>query len=453
MLMSKKLFSFLFFVSVFMIFQPFCVFAKEEKEEDEVSIMQKRKDTLAFGLESEISELISDLIKEKDESLSDELEKLVKETSNASIREKIIEYFTENKDDRLKSYVMEILEDPYDYKNSTVNKLITYTGKCGIKEAAPRLVKFLDDEKDEYYDSSVSSLGEIGGPDEAVFLSELMERDLTTSQKQTLMKALGKIKAVETWDKLVEIAENDDENLYVRMYASEAIGAMQKEDSIPVLKKLFESSDPNLRTYALKGLSYYDDKSVKEVFIQAFRDNYYKVRLEAAEYVEKNAVKEALPILLYRAKNDSEPNVKYSCYKALGVLNEKEAFDFLAQVVGDTKKGETARAKAAAVILDYDDKDSINKVLEVTEDSLTDKKKIKLRYALGKEIALHENPLFEDICKKFLENEDSTTKGIGLDIWKKNNFSSLRPIVEKLAEEKSGGIKSKAQFVLDQVNE
>mgnify|MGYP006394619333 CR=1 FL=1 len=38
------------------------------------------------------------------------------------------------------------------------------------------------------------------------------------------MKALGQIKAVETWDKLVEVIQNEDENTYVRMYAAEAIG-------------------------------------------------------------------------------------------------------------------------------------------------------------------------------------------------------------------------------------
>jgi HEAT repeat protein len=73
------------------------------------------------------------------------------------------------------------------------------------------------------------------------------------------MKALGKIKAVETWDKLVETIQDEDENTYVRMYAAEAIGAMEKEESIEILLDLFEEDDPNIRTYAIKGLSYFNN--------------------------------------------------------------------------------------------------------------------------------------------------------------------------------------------------
>ena len=420
-------------------------------EDDEESERQKRLDILEFGLESEISDLITALQKEKDDSLSVELTKIFYKTKNVTIREKIISFFTIMKNPALKEYAVEIIDDPYDIKVSTAVLLIKYAAACGFTETASGMAVLLESENEDYYDACLASLGDVGGSDEAVFLASLLDKDLSLGRRQTLMKSLGKIKAVETWDKLVEIAENEDENSYVRMYAAEAIGAMEIEDSVPVLARLFESNDSNLRTYVMKGLSYFpDDKDAQAVIIEGFRDNYYKVRLEAAAFAENNKFKEAMPNLLYRAKNDAETAVVYACYQAIGAICSKEGMEFLVSIVQDEKKNDTARAKAAVVILNTDDAPSVQAVLGVAEKTLEDTKKMSLRYAIGKELALHENPLFEEVCRKFLANKDASTIGIGMDIWAKNKYASLKPVVEGFLEDKNSGLKKKAALVLEQ---
>jgi len=420
-------------------------------EDYEESERQKRLDILEFGLESEISDLITALQKEKDDSLSVELTKIFYKTKNVTIREKIISFFTIMKNPALKEYAVEIIDDPYDIKVSTAVLLIKYAAACGFTETASSMAVLLESENEDYYDACLASLGDVGGSDEAVFLASLLDKDLSLGRRQTLMKSLGKIKAVETWDKLVEIAENEDENSYVRMYAAEAIGAMEIEDSVPVLARLFESNDSNLRTYVMKGLSYFpDDKDAQAVIIEGFRDNYYKVRLEAAAFAENNKFKEAMPNLLYRAKNDAETAVVYACYQAIGAICSKEGMEFLVSIVQDEKKNDTARAKAAVVILNTDDAPSVQAVLGVAEKTLEDTKKMSLRYAIGKELALHENPLFEEVCRKFLANKDASTIGIGMDIWAKNKYASLKPVVEGFLEDKNSGLKKKAALVLEQ---
>lgn len=437
---------FLLFIVMGLSLLPLC--AEEEEEIDE---RQRRLDVLEFGLESEISDLINLIQKEKDDSLSDELTEIFFKTKNITIREKILSFFTIMKNPALKEYALEIIEDPYDIKTSTAVLVIKYAAACGFTEAAPGMATLLESENEDYYDACLSSIGEVGGSDEAVFLASLLDKDLTVGRRQTLMKSLGKIKAVETWDKLVEIAENEDENSYVRMYAAEAIGAMGLEDSVPVLAGLFESNDSNLRTYVLKGLSYfYGNEEAEAVILEGFRDNYYKVRLESAAFAEANKFQAAMPNLLYRAKNDSESAVVYACYQAIGAICSKEGMEFLVSIVENEKKNDTARAKAAVVILNTEDKASIQAVLTVTEKTLEDTKKTALRYAIGKELALHETPLFEDICRKFLENKDASTIGIGMDIWAKNKYPALKSVIEGFLENKNSGLKRKASTILEE---
>lgn len=426
-----------------------CLFA-DEKEADFESQLQKRKETLEFGLESEISDLISTLIKEEDNSLTEEIFALFNSTKNVTIREKAITYFTTIKDSRLKDYALTILEDPYDEKNSTVNLLFKYVTDCEIKEAAPLVKDLLDAENEDYYDSAITALGALGGADEAVFLADFLDRDLTTPRKQNLMKALGKIQAVETWDKLVETIENEDENTYVRMYAAEAIGAMKKEESIEVLLQLFEDSDPNIRTYALKGLSYFETPEVKAITIEAFKDNHYKVRLEAAAIAKKQKIAEAVPSLIYRAKNDAEASVKYDCFEALSVIDTKEGNDFLISLIEDTKKSDTQRSKAATSVLKNNNSSCIPSVIKACMEVAEDAKKTSIRYAFGKEIAKYENKSFLELCTKFLESTDTSTQGIGLDMWYKNQFSSLNDKVQSIATaKKTNANKNKAILLLE----
>ncbi len=445
--MFPKILMLLFIVMSLSIFP---VYAEEDDEESE---LQKRLDILEYGLESEISDLISTLQKEKDDSLSGELTKVFYKTKNVTIREKILSFFTIMKNESLKDYAIDIIADPYDLKVSTAVLVIKYAAACGFTETAADMAVLLETENEDYFDACLSAIGDVGGSDEAVFLAGLLDKDLPLGRRQTLMKSLGKIKAVETWDKLVEIAENEDENSYVRMYAAEALGAMEVEDSVPVLVNLFESNDSNLRTYVMKGLSYFPgNEDAEAVILEAFRDNYYKVRLEACTFAETNKFEKAMPNLLYRAKNDSESAVVYACYQAIGAICTKEGMEFLVSIVTNEKKNDTTRAKAAVVILNTNDIDSIQAVLEVTEKTLEDTKKTALRYAIGKEIALHENILYEDICGKFLANKDASTNGIGMDIWAKNKYPALRPVMESFLENKNSGLKRKASLILEQAD-
>ena len=166
--------------------------------------------------------------------------------------------------------------------------------------------------------------------------------------------------------------------------------------------------------------------------------------------MKKYEYKAAVPSLLYRAKNDSEATVKYACFEALALLDTKEGNDYLISLVKDTKKSDTIRSKAAASMLKYEDADSVKAVIEVALSVLEDTKKTALRYALGKEMAKYENSQFKEVCEAFLASKDVSTQGIGLDIWKKNHYITLKDKVKEIAEaEKPSANKSKAKLILE----
>lgn len=397
---------------------------------------KKCNDILKYGLEGQITELIDELTKNQDNRFVDGIYDLFQETKSVAVKEKILDYFTKLKDSCLASYAVEIINDPYDEKNSIVEKCFKYVSEADIKDANPGLVDLVDKEEDAYFTGALSALGETGGKEEALFLADYLDRDdLNVSQRQALMRVLGRIKAVETWQKISEIAKDENENTFVRMYAAEAIGAMEKPESEDILVELFESNDPNLRTYVIKGISYFNDKKSSDLIIQALRDSQYKVRLEAVSAVGKNRIDKAVPFLIFRCKDkDEQKQVKEKCYSVIADLNTSDGNDYLISVLKDKKIGDATKAKVSAALLEYNHAGT-KEVIELARSALKSDIQKNLRYALGKEFAKYDRSEFADICAEYIASDDVATQGTGLDIWAKGRYSSVRAAVEEIAKD------------------
>ncbi len=425
--------------------------AAETAGKNEESERSKELNTLRYGLDDEIIALLDSFLKENTYPYRTEIYELFGKTKSVSVREKIIAYFTQAADPCLSEYALAVAADPFDTRKSTVSLVFKYVSALKLTEAAGSVRTLLENENEDYFDAALSALGDIGSADDAVFIAEYLDRtDLSVARQQSLMKVLGKLKAVETWDALVEIAKDENRNSFVRMYAAEAIGTLEKPESVPVLAELFETSDPNFRASVVKGLSNYTDKAAEAVVIEAIRDAHYKVRLEAVAAVKKLKLKDAEPSLLYRAKNDPEASVKYACYDALGFLGSADGNKYLVSLLKDAKLNDTAKTKAAAALVEYGNASGTDAVIDLARSTLADDKKKSLRYALGKLFASTENGAFAGICGEYLASKDVATVGTGLDIYAKNRFPSLTAEVKRIAEdEKAGANRTKARKILD----
>lgn len=425
---------------------------KDESEKD----FEEKSNTIKYGVPSEISSLIDDLIKNDDPRFTEEIYDVFQVTKNPVIKQKVLNYFKQLEDPCLEDYAVETLNDPYEEKNDLVKACFQYIAAVKTKEAIPAVLSLIESENDSYFNDAIAAIGEIGGPEEAMFLVEYLEReDLSDAQRQTLMRTCGKMHAVQTWDKVVEVAEDEDENLYVRMYAAEALGLMEKKESVPVLVELFSENDPNLRQYVIKGLSHFPDiVEAQETVIQGIRDEHWRVRQEAIKIAKENKMKDAVPYLIYRAKNDSEKVIKDEAYNSLAALNTNQANDFLVSQLEDKKVGDSTKKKIVEVLL-KEGHAGEKEILELAEECLKDDRRKDLRYAIGKELAKYENSAYKDICLKYLESKDSTTQGLGLDIYKMNKFSSAEATMQAIYADKkaNSGVKNRIKKMLDIADE
>lgn len=419
---------------------------KDETPEDE----ENNRNTIRYGLPSEISTLLDDLLKNDDPRFTEEIYDLFQVTKSSTIKEKVLKYFTKAEDPCLEDYAVDLLNDPYDETNAVVKATFQYISAVKTTAAIPAVITLIESENENYFNDAIAALGDIGGPEEAMFLVEYLERDdLSDAQRQTLMRNCGKMHAVETWDKLVDILDNDDENTFVRMYAAESLGLMEVEKSVPVLVRHFDAADPNLRQYVIKGLSHFPDViEAKATVIQGIRDEHWRVRQEAIRTVKENNTKDAVPYLIYRAKNDSEKLIKEESYTSIAALNTDEGNEFLIAQLQDKKVADGTKKKIVEVLL-AEDHVGEKEIIELAKTVATDDKRKDLRYAIAKEMVKNYKSSYDEVAALYLQSKDSTTISLGLDMYKQKKSSSLEAYVNTIAnEKKSSSNKTRAQKLL-----
>lgn len=421
--------------------------AKDETPEDE----NKKRDTIKYGMAAEIGTLLDELIKNDDPRFTEEIYDLFQTTKSSSIREKVYNYFAKVEDPCLEDSAVYLIEDPYDEKTEVVKAALAYISAVKTKEAIPAVKEIIESENELYFNDAILTLGEIGSADEAIFIVDYLERDdLDVNKRQLLMRVCGKIHAIETWGRLVDIVEDEDENTFVKMYAAEALGEMEDERSVAVLERNFDNSDPNFRQYVIKGIKHFpDNKDAKDVVMQGIRDDHWKVRQESIKAAKEMNLKEAMPFLIHRAKSDSEKVIKNEAFVTIGELNTKEGNEFLISQITDKKASNDNKTKAVEVLLKQGTTGE-KEILELAKTTIEDDKLKTLRYAIGKELSKYDRSSFADTCILYLTSKDNTTVSLGLDMYKTGKYSRAEDYVRTIALDKkaNGSNRNRAQKML-----
>ena len=422
--------------------------AADKDENDEVP--EENKKTIKYGLPSEITKLIDDLMTNDDPRFTEEIYDLFEVSENVQIQQKILEYFGKLEDPCLENFAVTVLNDPYDTKTDVVKACFEYIQKVHTDAAIPAVFTILESDNETYFNDTLSTIGEIGDAQSALSVAEYLERDdLSDAQRQTLMRTLGKLHAVETFDKIVAILENEDENAFVRMYAAEALGLMGKMEAVPVLINTYKDANPNLRQYAIKGLGEFpQDGKAQACILQGIRDEHWKVRQEAINVSKKILDYHAIPYLMYRAENDSERIIKEAAISALPLYNEPNADKFLKDML-EKKVSDNIKVKVVIALLDAEHGEE--EILALAEKCLSDVRMKNLAKGIGNELAKRSKHSYEAICLKYLESKDGDLQNIGLDMYKNHKFSG--PVEEKirslaLDRKGNGSVRNRAKKML-----
>jgi len=439
---------------LFLIFIiPFCfgVYGEDSKEKIK-SLKEERLETIQFGIDTQVTDLIKILEIEKNYDFNTELVELLETSNNSRLDKSIIAILSVSEDKSAVNFVFNKLQEDYNLRDDNIVLYINYISKYQNIEISEYLLTLIDEESDTVSISAIKALGNSEIDEIIPTLIEYLEDNLfEVLRKPAIIESLGKLKANDALDILTDLATDiysDDKSL--RWRAVVALGEIGAPESLPVLKSLFSDEDPNLRNYTITALQNYSSNEVIDLLIQGLKDSFWKVRINSAMSLGKLGIKEAVPILIYKSENDPDiRNVRSASLNALGEIGGSKAFDFIRDLYSNERTDAGLRSIAIEILADKDLKNSLKIISEVLKKEWEKDRPVMLDYTC-KVLSTTKSSLLKDLYTKMLSYDKTINlKLYGLRGIMLNSISSLKPDVEKFtSEETPGSIKKLALDVL-----
>lgn len=431
----------------------------EEKKEEKVklkSIDEERKETLLYGIDQEVKELLGILKKDEVSGFTPELVKLLESAFDEEIKIGILDYFIVMDIDAGEKEAIKIydaIEYEDDYTDTYAQKSLEYLSKIGSKEAIERVPDILLSENEVVLKSALKLIGENEVTQLEDKLLEMLEDDETDDQVYLeVIRTLGGIKSIKALDTLIPIADDEDEETTVRNAVCYSLGEIGDDKAIPVLKRcLSDRKNYLLRRSALAALGKFESADMNSILIESLRDPHWRIRYEACKSLGKRKVKEAFPILKYKALKDPESKIKNEALKAIGDINTNECKDFLKEIFIEDSYPDSAKVVAIEKLIEHNVSWIFPEIEKLYEKDHKKNRKAVLDASI-KYLTKKEFSGASSLYGRMLDHESYLYKIYAIKGLRLNNISSYNSKLKELSEkDKNKGVKKHALSALDEL--
>ncbi|HDQ14820.1 MAG TPA: HEAT repeat domain-containing protein [Sediminispirochaeta sp.] len=429
---------------------------EEESEEKLERLEETRRQTILYGIDSQVEELIKELKEEQNDGFNDALVELFQNSNNENLRRRVLDFFLTLEDDRLRKSAQSMLERWEEYGANTVSELIRYLENFQNEEITELFFEILDEPNSSIASRALRAIGKAKTARLEYSQRLLDYKDDENFRPQLegeLIAALGALESPEAVEYVADIALDEDRESSLRWRACQALGDIGGEDAFKAVRELLNSDDTYLRAYAVGALAGFENQDVVDVLIDALRDGFWRVRVQAARALGELQAREAVEILEYKARQDPDVrNVRLAAVKALGAMDQPEAYEILRDLLGDEKANPLLRQEAARLLVENDLSESLDDITKLIEREWDKEKPIMLDY-LCKQLSTTRDKSLSDLYRKMLSHPKLINLHLyGLRGIRLNGLSGLKEDVEKLTDKKyARSVRQLAQSVLEQL--
>lgn len=431
-------------------------FLVAEEKEKVISIDQERSETLLYGIDMEVKELLVKLTKEKITGFNKELKQLLESAFDESLKIAIFEYFTlmEISDGEKEAYLIyEAIEYEDEYSDLYATASIKYLSSINSKEAINNVNIILESDNKAVLKAALKLIGKnIVKAQENKLLEMLEDIEVDDQIFLEVIKALGQIKSSKALEILIPIADDEDEETTVRNAVCFSLGEIGDKKAIPVLKRcLSDRKNYLLRRSALKALGKFSGSQMNDILIEALRDPQWQIRYEAIKALGERKVEKAFGILKYKALKDPEVKIQKQAFKTIGDINSDECREFLKEVFTDSSYKDSAKLSAIDKLIEHNVDWIFPSILELYKEKNMEKRKPLLDVTL-KLLSKKEYKYASDLYGKMLTHENYIYKILAIQGIRLNEYAEHKELLEKLSvDDKNKNVKKHALSALEEL--
>lgn len=408
---------------------------------------EERLQTLKFGIETEIIDLVRTLQQEKNRDFLDELAGIFRSARNTDLKELLLGYFLDLKDNHLENDAIKELSQPEKKSNSFLLTAVSYLTGIKSKASEAVFVQLMTDKNKTLALASIRALAKIeatGRVGEILKIYKDAETDVNF--KPDIIWALGEMKARDAVDPLLKEYEESDNEPLLQGTILAALGKIGDARAWNLVQTALDSDNSDLRAAAVGTLgSFPGHFELATDLTKALRDAQVNVRLAGADAAGTLKIPELQEILLFRVKKDPEARVRTACLRALAAY-DGGATPVLA-LLSDRKTDFSVWREALNQAIDK----KWSGVSEALQKVLDEENKAK-NGALAPVIAgalLPTRDSYRTLFGVLLLNDSVTSRSLALRAIAAGNFREYEPVVRNLSvKDPDVNIKAQATAIL-----
>ncbi|MDR1893744.1 MAG: HEAT repeat domain-containing protein [Spirochaetales bacterium] len=405
-------------------------------EEDELErLRRERTDILQFGIDSEVLSLLTTLRAEKTPEFNELILEQASKTVNQDLVAAALDLFKEVNFAGAQELALGIIQDYNQYRTPVLLSGLAYLKSHVTPRHTQAVLALLGSSNEALLLGAIDYVGSCGDENQVVTLLDLYEDSRTPENaKPAVLSALGNLGFPAASERLTEIAVDPYERAANRWYAAQALGKIGEAGAFTALQGLLGDPDPNLRSYVVEAVGRYPQG--EDVLIEALRDSFWRVRLSAARQLGERGSERAVDILIYKAKNDPENNVRNEAISALGKIGRQEGFETLREMAeARATLAPAVWAQAVQVLIQYDLRSSLPAIEKIIDEEFAGNNPYFLNH-IGRLLSEKADaPYLADIYGKFMDHPSLIIKIYGIRGAELNQITGLRSRITELSGE------------------
>lgn len=454
--MRGALFFIIFLISSFIVpaeEEPMSKAEKDDLKEETLSLREEREEQILYGVDSEIIELVSKLQEEKNKDHLSSLEKAAENSKNSLLKDAVLKYFIDMGYFGCIDFVLSLFENRDMEKGSLVKTAVRFIAESGDKDKFSAVADALaDGTADDFKIDIIRGIAILKDPSYARLLMDIYNNeDETLPVKQEIILAFGKIGAKEAEQILIDVMDDGDSDKLSRQYACSALGSIKSEKACRDIIRFYDDPDPQMRNCAVNAAAQYRNEETDRLLSEALKDENWRVRISAAKAIGENRDKKAVPIMIYKAKNDPVKNVRVEAARALGNIGTPECFSVLEQLAENMRTAQDVRVESVKILAEKHRGESLAVLNRIMDKEWTVPNS-KVMDCLCKTLAAAEDSSLAPEFEKMLSHPDISVKIYGIKGIGKNKIRSLKEKIGPLADKKQPlSIRKNALNALEQL--
>jgi HEAT repeat protein len=418
------------------------------------STLDDWRDTLRFGINSEIVELLPTLTENREKDLLPEVLRLFRTTNNNDVITRALRYLQTIESPEGHERAFEIIDFHQDWNDDIIMANLEYLRETEASVSDDHRVVLEQIIRNRTVGPATGAVRLYAASD--VSSDELIrlyrEPDVHDEVRGRLLIELGDRGNPDVFDFVQEIIQEDEEaTTTLQRYALDTLGKLGDERALPTIIRQFSSNDAMTRAYATSAVAQFDTPEAREALEGALRDEFWRVRVSALQAIGERGMTESVPAVVYKLRRDPERRVRLEAVKTLSLLDDGEGWSEMERLVRESSAGIDIRSAIIEQLLTHRGRQS-GETIEALIDEEWDKENSRILDTIGRVISRAADSHDRNVIERLLNHPNFIIRIYAIRAIGNNGISSLgESLAEYSGEGTNRALRSAALRAMEQL--